>query len=259
LAYLETRNSARFIPCLKTWAFWLTLCNGDLRSPSYSFCSETILQCNDQMSQNVEYAKSGIFRCWKFVLNSAILQVLLETDLVRFEMSSASKGFAVAVSIFSFFCLMSRLDFIVHGILYRYGLQFSYEWANEYWATYAFAFIFFSVVMGLMYWLGSNKTSTDAKISLGLFATINILMVGGLQDLMFYVFWEKGLPPDSVTWWWSPLSHIFGTWNSSMQITLTVLACLITVPLWTYIVRKPDLSKTGAIAHVDLIDRDVRT
>jgi hypothetical protein len=27
------------------------------------------------------------------------------------------------------------LDIIVHGTLYNYGLQFSYEWANTYWAT----------------------------------------------------------------------------------------------------------------------------
>jgi len=48
-------------------------------------------------------------------------------------MSGASKGFVVAIAIFSFFGWMSRMDFIVHGILYRYGLQFSYEWANPYW------------------------------------------------------------------------------------------------------------------------------
>jgi hypothetical protein len=157
-------------------------------------------------------------------------------------MSGASKGFAVAIAIFSFFCLMSRMDFIVHGILYRYGLQFSYEWANEYWAIYVFSFTFFSVVMGLMYWLGSDRTLKDLKISLGLFATVNILMIGGLQDLMFFTFWTNGLPPDNVVWWWSPFSQFFGTWNSSMQITITILACFVTVPLWMCVLRKPDLS-----------------
>ena len=32
--------------------------------------------------------------------------------------------------------LFNRLDLVVHGDLYRYGLQFSYEWAGQYW-TYA--------------------------------------------------------------------------------------------------------------------------
>jgi len=30
----------------------------------------------------------------------------------------------------------NRLDLVVHGDLYRYGLQFSYEWAEQYW-TYS--------------------------------------------------------------------------------------------------------------------------
>jgi hypothetical protein len=152
-------------------------------------------------------------------------------------MSNALKGFAAAISIFSFFCLMSRMDYIVHGILYRYGLQFSYNWANEYWAIYTSLFVFCSIAMALMYWLGSNKTSKDLKISIGLLATINILMIGGLQDLLFYTLWGNGLPPDNIIWWWTPLSHYFGTWNSSMQVALTVLTCSATVPLWLYILK----------------------
>jgi len=38
----------------------------------------------------------------------------------------------VALSIFFF----TRLDLVVHGDLYRYGLQFNYEWAVQYW-TYS--------------------------------------------------------------------------------------------------------------------------
>jgi hypothetical protein len=130
------------------------------------------------------------------------------------------------------------MDYIVHGILYRYGLQFSYEWANEYWIIYTSLFIFCSIVMALMYWLGSNKTSKDRKISTGLFATIIILMIGGLQDVLFYVFWGNGLPPDNIVWWWTSWSHYFGTWNSSMQVALTVLTCSVTVPLWLHILRE---------------------
>ena len=29
--------------------------------------------------------------------------------------------------------LLTRVDLIVHGTLYSYGLQFSYDWANPYW------------------------------------------------------------------------------------------------------------------------------
>ena len=153
-------------------------------------------------------------------------------------MSKALKGFVIAILIFSFFCLMSRMDYIVHNVLYRYGLQFSYEWANEYWTIYASLFVFCSIAMAIMYWLGSNKTSKDLRISVGLFATVNMLMIGGLQDLLFFVLWGNGLPPDNVVWWWAPLSHYFGVWNSSMQIALVVATCSLTVPLWLHILRE---------------------
>lgn len=144
----------------------------------------------------------------------------------------------MALSVLSFFCLMSRIDFIVHRTLYHYGLKFSYEWANEYWITYTATFILFSVVMGLMYWLSSNKTAKDLKISFGLIVTINLLMIGGLQDVMFYVLWAGGLPPNNVTWWWVPWARLFGIWNSLTQVILTVFASSITAFLWINIFRK---------------------
>ncbi len=42
---------------------------------------------------------------------------------------------AIAMNVFSLY-FFARLDRVVHGDLYRYGLQFSYEWATRYW-TYA--------------------------------------------------------------------------------------------------------------------------
>jgi hypothetical protein len=60
----------------------------------------------------------------------------------------------------SAFCF-GRLDHIVHSDLYRYGLQFSYQWAEEYW-TYA------KLVLGL---LGSATVTTIVPIALILAST----------------------------------------------------------------------------------------
>ncbi len=154
-------------------------------------------------------------------------------------MPNTLKGFAVAVSIFSFFCLMSRIDFIVNNILYGYGLQFSYVWANEYWTTYTCTFIAFSLAIGLVFWLSSGKTIRDLEISIGLIATVNLLMIGGLADIMFYIFWSGGLPPNGVNWWWISWSHVFGIWTSSMQIHLFIMVLSIVLVLWTRIIRLP--------------------
>jgi hypothetical protein len=148
------------------------------------------------------------------------------------------KGLAVALLIFTFFCLMSKIDSIVHRTLYNYGLKFSYQWANEYWLTYNATFFAFSIIMAVTYWLGSSKTLEDLKVSAGLSATVIILAVGGLQDILFYALWGNGLPPNDVVWWWMPWNGILGAWFSSMQVALVVSALSITALLWVRILRR---------------------
>ena len=159
------------------------------------------------------------------------------------------KGLGVALSIFLYFCLLSRIDFIVHGDLYHYGLQFSYEWANAYWITYFVVYAYFSLVIAFIYWLASNKTRKDLKISLGLVATVNLLLIGGLADIIFFSFWAGGLPPDNVVWWWTPWYHIFGVWTSSMQIVLMILMSLVVVFMWARI-----LSFSNFVAEQEVLE-----
>ena len=136
---------------------------------------------------------------------------------------------------------MSRIDFIVHQDLYNYGLQFSYEWANEYWITYFASYAYFSVVIGFIYLLASNRTRKDLKVSAGLSATVSMLQMGGLSDILFFSLWSKGLPSDNVTWWWMPWYHIFGVWTSSMQIALLTLMFVVTVFMWIQLTSFPRL------------------
>lgn len=157
-------------------------------------------------------------------------------------MSNALKGVLVALSLFSFFCLMSKIDFIVHGILYDYGLQFSFEWAIDYWIVYTVAFVVFSVIVSLMYWLGSKKAMKDLKFSIALLVTVNILMISGLQDAMFYILWARGLPLNDVVLWWAPWFHIVGTWTTPMQILLTLAGISLTTLLWAVLIGRPVLS-----------------
>jgi len=89
-----------------------------------------------------------------------------------------------------------------------------------------------------MYWLGSNKTKRDKHISYGLVATVNVLVIGGLQGIMFFALWGKGLPPDNVVWRWIPWNGLFGVWISSMQVTLTAVALSATMLLWARILKR---------------------
>ena len=113
-------------------------------------------------------------------------------------MSRILKSTALGFLIFLFFCLMSGIDFIVHGILYNYGLHFSYEWALGYWVTYNLSFVAFSIAVSFSYWAGSSKTVKDLKLSIALIITVNALFLGCLQDIMFFVFWTGGFPPNNI-------------------------------------------------------------
>ena len=166
------------------------------------------------------------------------------------------KGLGVTLSIFLYFCLLSRIDFIVHGDLYRYGLQFSYEWANQYWITYFATYAYFSSVMGFIYWLASNRTRKDLKVSIGLVATVNLLQMGGLADILFFSLWAGGLPPDNVAWWWTPWFQIFGVWTSSMQIFLMTLMSLVVVFMWVRILSFSNFVAKQAV--IETFEKSIR-
>lgn len=71
-----------------------------------------------------------------------------------------------ATSIFSAF-LFTRLDYIIHNDLYRYGLQFSNEWALQYW-TYA------RLLLGLIGFAGATTFIAIVLIFLRVQATVRI-------------------------------------------------------------------------------------
>jgi len=147
------------------------------------------------------------------------------------------KVLGVSMLVFLFFSLMSRIDFIVHTTLYNYGLQFSYQWANEYWIVYSAVFFNFSLLIGFMYWLGSNKNKRDRKISIALTTSMNLLAVAGTADIMVFVLWVGRLPPENVMWWWAPWYNIFGVWTTSMQLVFAAIIFLFIVFVWAQILN----------------------
>ena len=147
------------------------------------------------------------------------------------------KAILLAGLVFLFFLLMSRIDYIVNGTLYSYGLKFSYRWANEYWITYNLVFVVFSAMVAFTYYVGSNKSVRDLKISSALFATVCLLALGGLQDVLFFVLWGGGLPANSVVWWWMPWVSVVGTWNSLMQVAFVALTACVSASMWVVILR----------------------
>ena len=143
------------------------------------------------------------------------------------------RAIALGALIALFFALMARIDYVVNLILYDFGLRFSYDWANTYWLAYQWTFWVFSIMVSFVYWFGSRKTGCDKKFAGALFVSINLLALGGIQDILFYMLWVGGLPANSVVWSWVPWIRLFGTWNSTMQIMSAVAAVGLSLLTWS--------------------------
>ncbi|MEM0120844.1 MAG: hypothetical protein QW688_05325 [Thermoprotei archaeon] len=143
----------------------------------------------------------------------------------------------MSLLVFLFFVLMSGLDFVVHRVLYGYGLMFDYDWAVFYWSIYASVFFAFGVIVGFVYWLGSNRSFVDVKVSFGLFLTVCLLFLGGLADVLWFAIWGGGLPGDDVVWWWTLWYRFLGFWNSFAQLALLFGVFVVVVLFWFSVLR----------------------
>jgi len=61
--------------------------------------------------------------------------------------------------------LLIKIDGIVHGTLYNYGLKFDYEWAQPYWVLLRFAFVSLALpmVLGGIFLLSSFLGTDDSE------------------------------------------------------------------------------------------------
>lgn len=145
------------------------------------------------------------------------------------------RGLVLGFLVFLFFVFMAGLDFVVHGVLYDYGLCFSYDWAVFYWWVFGCAFFVFGVVVGFVYWSGSGRSRRDGVFGFGLFLSVYLLSIGGLVDVLWFVLWGGGLPGDDVVWWWMPWFRLFGFWNTGLQLVLLGSVCLVVVLFWVFV------------------------
>jgi hypothetical protein len=115
----------------------------------------------------------------------------------------------VAFGIFSFsVLLLTRLDFLINSILYNFGLSFSEAWYQEYTVLY---FLAYQLVVFIL--LAYTK-------NLKLFAFFQVFLLTSTQDLVYFGLWEGSFP--SHEWVWTVYYRIFGFWNTTSQILLSL-------------------------------------
>jgi hypothetical protein len=131
---------------------------------------------------------------------------------------------------------LTYVDFIVHGILYHYGLVFSYAWAIPYWVGFAAFNVTLAILVGVVYLMSRENTLRNVYTAWMLGLTMLWQYFSGNEDLLWFVIaklhgWNWiGLEEH---WTWSPYNMIFNTvWTTKDQIALTVIMNCVLVGLW---------------------------
>ena len=115
----------------------------------------------------------------------------------------------VAIGIFSFsVLLLTRLDFLINNILYNFGLSFSEALYQEYSVLYFLAYQLLVFIL-----LAYTK-------NLKLFAFFQVFVLTSTQDLVYFGIWEGSFPAHE--WVWIVYYQIFGFWNTTSQIVLSI-------------------------------------
>jgi len=115
----------------------------------------------------------------------------------------------VAFGIFSFsVLLLTRLDFLINSILYNFGLIFSEGWYQEYTVLY---FLAYQLIVFILLAYTRN---------LKLFAFFQVFVLTSTQDLVYFGLWEGSFP--TREWVWIVYYRIFGFWNTTSQILLSI-------------------------------------
>jgi hypothetical protein len=134
--------------------------------------------------------------------------------------------------------IVTGIDFIVHNVLYNYGLIFDYAWANPYWILLFLLFIFTSLVGVAAYNIDRKKVSKP-KLVLMFMTLLGEYFCGFLDSLWFVISrvitgsWESAFG----NWTWHPYSLI-GFYNLNTNLIVNVIGGIILILAWVFILRR---------------------
>ena len=143
-----------------------------------------------------------------------------------------------------FFCqitliLITGIDFIIHEVLYNYGLRFDYTWANLYWIILTALFWAVAAVGTSAYLIDREKVSK--RKTLAVFITLLTEYYGGWLDTVFFIIerLRRGTWGNAFNnWWWHPYSSWFGHWDLNSNLVLNTVTFISLIALWFLVRRK---------------------
>jgi hypothetical protein len=110
-------------------------------------------------------------------------------------------------------------DYLIHGTLYNYGLNYADDWFIQSQILY---FAYYQAIIGILLYL--NRSVVFAILT-------ETFSFTGTQDLFYFLIWDGELPAADTQWHWSRLYHFFGSWTTSDQVLLCVVANAVAITL----------------------------
>lgn len=132
----------------------------------------------------------------------AIITIIIQIASFKTSIKYISSSFLLINIFFMLFSfvLLSRMDFIVNNTLYSYGLQFSYEWAGQFWTYLIFIYgsflasiLIYCLSIGLLLTSNSFYESRFFGIVRSLFRINSILFFSGIIVLYFSISFNSSL------------------------------------------------------------------
>jgi hypothetical protein len=130
-----------------------------------------------------------------------------------------------------FLVVLTGIDWVVHSVLYDFGLEFSYSWANPYWVFLGLCFVAAGAVAEMSYFLHRR---IDRKVFLRgslIFWTVLSQTLSGNLDLLWFLFnyLFKGVwfPAWDAVWWWH--------WGSLLGLSVTTFWVVVVGLVWNVV------------------------
>ncbi len=140
------------------------------------------------------------------------------------------RNFVIWFAIIIFlYLVLTRIDLLVHYDLYQYGLVFSLDWANTYWACLTACFWGLAALSLASYWLESRNKNKY----LGTLVVLTILLpyYFGFEDVLWFL-WHGGFPAANVEWTWYWLNSYFHPWTTEKHLIYFSIGLGLLIGLW---------------------------
>jgi uncharacterized BrkB/YihY/UPF0761 family membrane protein len=149
-------------------------------------------------------------------------------------MSTKNKVLILLFLIFLVFIVLAKVDYSIEGYGGYYPPQnvVQYHWFWQWTVGIPLMALAFTAA----FWAGAPKTPRNRNIAVGIFLTTVFLIVGQLEDFLYFTVNSLPFPTGDWTWIW--LYNVFGTWTTVMHFEWLAFWILLTCGMWTLILKK---------------------